>query len=244
VHDVAACNQIMDERYNLLIGGFVLTPRAVYQDATQKQLFDRFPNVMVTTHDTAISGERVAIAFTQHAASPRMNAKAAWSGVALFRSENGKLTHCFAEEDYFSRRSQLATGHASKVPSPAVDPWIIDVQSPVLKSESLVIEWLKSGESGGDVIWDDVQSAAPGAFKIVDAKSISINELFSAGSKVAFHVNVDGIYAGGIEGIPESLEGAECSMAMAGLVVVENEKVAAGRVIRDRLGLQRALTGS
>ena len=70
--------------------------------------------------------------------------------------------------------------------------------------------------------------------------AVELDDIFSAGSRVAFHGTRRGRYGGGLEGL-EDREGADAELHFAGLVDVAGGAVAGGRVVRDRLGLSRAL---
>lgn len=80
--------------------------------------------------------------------------------------------------------------------------------------------------------------AADGRFapSPIEVHSVEINDLFSAGNRVAFHLNQKGTYTGGIPRAAESLRGAETTLCCVGFVRVVDGTVTEARVITDRLG--------
>lgn len=234
------CEQILAPEYALLIGGFLLGPRTTYVPATQEQ-FGRYPGLVVTTHQLVVSGDRVALWFTEHGASARHGGRmAAWSGIALFRGNGTQLTHCYAEEDYYARRRQLTAGHCNPIAPPAPAPWDAVPQPPDPAAEQVVRGWLQGADPcTGGVVFDDEPAGQP-ATGLLDVDGCAVTELFSAGEHVAFSVVQSGRYAGGLD-IPVDLVGQPMRLNVAGLVQVHGGAVVRGRVIRDRLGAARAL---
>ena len=234
----AVCPEILAPEYAILIGGFLLGPRETYIARTCEQL-DRFPGLGITIHELICTGDRVAVRFTEHGAAVRpKGGVAAWGGVALFRGDARRLVACAAEEDYLGRRRQLAEGRCDPVEAPAAAPWSVAPQRPDPDAEAVVRAWLDEGEFGG-VELDDGWTGRPTPLHLCDP-SVAIGELFSAGSRVAFHGRQTGTYGGGLDESGAEL-GAEAGHTFAGIVRVEGGAVVGGRVVRDRLGLQRAL---
>jgi hypothetical protein len=227
----------MREDYALLIGGYLLEPRDNYIAATQSQLFHRFPNIVVTTHRLIATERQVALSFTEHGQSSRPNeGGAAWSGVAMFRTDGAQLTHCFAEEDYYGRRQQLSEATPAPIPPPALDPWDTAAGDPDPAAEAVVRSWVMTGCPRDKAFISDPSG------ELVTAKELEVNEIFSVGPRVAFHMTVSGSYCGGLDIIEGERIGSTVEFAVAGLVDVEGGRVTSGFLTRDRLGLQRALT--
>lgn len=234
---VPACIEAMHENYSLLIGGYLLEPRDNYIAATQSQLFHRFPNVVVTTHSLIANECRVALSFTEHGHSSRPHESgAAWSGVALFRTDGDKLTHCFAEEDYYGRRQQLADATPDSIAPPALDPWDTAAGDPDPAAEAVVCSWVMAGCPRNGAFVSDPSR------ELVTAKDLGVNEIFSVGPRVAFHITVSGNYCGGLDDVDARRMGSPVTLALAGLVEVEDGCVISGFLTRDRLGLIRSLT--
>jgi SnoaL-like domain len=231
-NDPSVCDEIMAPTYSISIGGFRLHGRAEYVSGTVAQL-DRFPGLGLTIHELMTSGDRVALRFTEHGAAAKLGGReAAWGGVALFRWDGRRLTECFAEEDYASRRRQLDSGECDRIEPPAPAPWNTAPEQPDPAAEDAVRRWLRIGDLSSvelDDSWLGREATVP-----LEDVTTDLDELFSAGRRVAFHGVQRGIYAHGRDRVPAPLH-------LAGLVHVEHGAVVRGRVVRDRLGLQRAL---
>lgn len=234
----AICSEILAPEYEILIGGFVLGPRETYIAGTCEQL-DRFPGLGITIHELICTGDRVAVRFTEHGAAARLEGReAAWGGVALFRGDGRRLVGCAAEEDYLARRRQLAEGRCDPVPPPAAAPWNVAPEAPNPSAEAVVRAWLQDGGFAG-VELDDGWTGRPTPLHLRDA-SVTIGELFSSGPRVAFHGRQTGTYCGGLDESGAD-PGGEAGHAFAGIARVQERGVVSGRVVRDRVGLQRRL---
>jgi SnoaL-like domain len=235
--DVQAAEQVLAPEYRIRISGTVLDGRAAYVEGGLGQI-ERFEGWTLTVHELIFNGERVAVRFTLHGADrARELRRAAWGGVAMFRTDGHQLTECFAEEDYFSRRRQLAEGRSDAIAPPGAAPWNVQPADPSPEAEATVRDWLADGRFSA-VALDD--GAAGG---LIDDPELELHELFSAGEQVAFHGRLSGSYAGGLDGC-DAPAGASAAHDFAGLVTVADGQVRGGRVIRDRLGMLRALSDS
>jgi hypothetical protein len=239
--DPSICTEILAPEYSLLIGGYQLDGRDEYVAATVNQL-SRFPGLGLTIHELICAGDRAALRFTEHGAAEKLDwRQSAWGGVALFRWDGRQLTEGFAEEDYYSRRRQLASGQCDPIEAPAPAPWntVARERDPV--AEDVVRSWLERGELTS-VELDDSWIGHDVTCHLEDV-TVELNELFSAGGSVAFHGVLRGRYVGGLEDMKDAAAGP-ASLHVAGIVSVERGEVVGGRVIRDRLGLARALSGA
>lgn len=232
------CDDILTPDYSILIGGFLLDGRDAYIEGTLGQL-DRFPGLGLTVHELIWAGGKAALRFTEHGASPRHGGNpAGWGGVALFEGDGERLHRCYAEEDYLSRRRQLAAGVPDRIEGPVAAPWNTPEGEPDAAAESVVREWLQAADFENvscDDGWLGSSVAVP-----LEGGETEVDALFSAGSKVAFHGVRRGAYAGGLDGL-DGERGAPAELHFSGLVEVAGGRVAGGRVVRDRLGLSRSL---
>ena len=234
------CEQILAPEYNLLIGGYVLGPRQDYIPATLVQL-GRYPGLVVTAHHLVCSQDRVALVFSEHGASTRLEGRAAaWSGVAIFRWDGQVLTGCMAEEDHYGRRRQLGDGRPDQVDRPMVAPWDQRAGRPDAAAEQVVRDWLAGPDLRGAPVVCDDEGTGQLATHLLEVESCRIDELFSSGDQVAFHAGQSGHYLGGLEGL-DDLVGRSAATELAGLVTVRDGRIVAGRVVRDRLGTARTL---
>lgn len=234
------CEQVLAPEYVLRIGGFLLGPRETYVPATLAQL-SRYPGLCVTTHSLVTDGTHVAIGFSEHGASARLEGRAAaWTGVSVFRFDGERLDACWAEEDYAGRRRQLASGVPDPVLPPALAPWDTEPQPPDPAAEQVVRHWLGSADlRSAPVVCDDEHLGHP-AEQLLEVTGCEEHVLFSAGDQVAFHVAQTGRYVGGLEDCDAAL-GTVAVLELAGVVTVTDGRVTGGRVVRDRLGTSRSL---
>jgi hypothetical protein len=237
--DVDACASIMAEDYSILIGGHTLAGREdAYIPGTLAQLH-RFPGLLLTVQELFTDGDRVAMRFTEHGPSEVDDmAPAAWGGIGLFWWDGERLTRNVTEEDYHSRRRQLAGRSSDPVESPAPAPWAALPVPADPAAESVVRTWLEKGSLAG-VGLDDGWTGQPTP-PLLDVTRAAVGELFSAGNRVAFQAVQTGRYLGGL---PDTAgcEGREASMSVVGMVTAGPDGTVTGRVVRDRVGLRRAV---
>lgn len=230
-HDPSVLTDIVSDDYVLKIGSVVIEGRKAYADAVMGQ-FEQFPGLVLTVHDVMGNDDRAAVRFTEHGASRVQEGRvAAWGGIAIFRSEGGRLSSTYAEEDYASRRRQLRSGVPDRVESPHPAPWDIAAEPSSREAERVVQAWLRSSPSDlppGVLIDDQSQGLDPDPFVLTSEPRI--DEIFSAGNRVAFHVT----QAGEPEG-----DGRVSTLRLAGMVTVRDGEVVSGRLVRDRLGAER-----
>lgn len=234
-HDTSVCAEIMEPGYTLRMGPHEVAGRdSRYVPAAQKQ-FTEFPGLCLTVHEIVTNGERLAMRFSEHGRSLRHDGAAAvWAGLGLYRWNGTKLLDNFVEQDYLSRRRQLASGEPAIVEAPATAPWDTVAQPPSEEAERVVREWIAA--DGGGVTVDDSPAL------LADASS-RVDDLFSAGPDVAFRVTRTGTYSGGLD-VDPSLIGLPATLHMVGLVHVADGRVAGGHVVRDRLGMVRSLSST
>lgn len=240
-HAIDVCDEIMIPEYILWMGGHRVAGRdEAYKPAALKQ-FDQFPNLGFTVHEVIANGDRLALRFSEHGASIRHHLRlAVWSGIGLYRWNGERLTECRVEQDYYSRALQLASGQPFSVESPAVDPWVIQPVAADSSAEKSARLWLADSDRrklSSAVRFDD-GSGLSEQFKF-DIDDVIVEDIFSAGDRVAFHVRFNGTYQAGIESCNQAREGV--SLFATGIVKVENGSVVGGNVVRNRLQLQRDL---
>ena len=145
------------------------------------------------------------------------------------------------EQDYFSRALQLASGVPQPLEPPAIAPWNTDAAAPDERAIRIVGDWLETGKlaSTAGVICDDGWAGAT-VCKIVEQSSITINDLFSCGSCVAFHVSQHGALIADFAKDPAQI-GRPVTVFLAGIVHVGEKRIERGRIIRNRLDLSRIL---
>ena len=243
-HDVGVVPRIMDPAYALSIGGFLLDGRdESYLPATAAQL-DQFPGLVVTVHDVVLGPDHIAMRFTEHGISVKQPGHAAaWGGVTLFRIDGGRLRQGWAEEDYFARKRQLKSGVCDPVRAPHPCAWDMPVLPPDAATDAAARAWLADpGALTGGI--DEISIAGPRFAELIAPASVTINALFSAGDRAAFHVDLAGTYAGGFPDIDRARIGSPVVLRLAGLLTVGDGGVTGVQAAADRLGLHRSLLGT
>lgn len=239
-HDTQAVEWVMDPAYKLSIGGHVFDGRDdQYLPATAAQL-DQFPGLTVTVHDTILGVDGVAMRFTEHGASVRDDGRvAAWRGITVFRLAGERLSHGWAEEDYFARKRQLKSGLPDAVAAPALAPWDQPVLPPDPATEAIVRDWLPGMLRAAAV--EPVLVDGPDFAALVEIDTLTISHMFTAGPRAAAHVESHGRYAGGFVDIDRALIGEPVILRLAAIFYVADGTVSRAQVSGDRLGLHRHL---
>ena len=241
-HDQAETAKIMEPDYHLRMGPYDVVGRdTAYYAATRKQM-DQFPGLGLTVHEVWTSGERLMMRFSEHGASNRHDgALTAWGGIGLYRWNGDRLVSNSVEQDYFSRARQMKTRAPNPVEGPAIAPWDTAADAPDAAAEATVRAWLEAGQLARTpgVLCDDAWTGAE-VEAVVDQDEIILNDMFSAGSHIGFHATQIGALLADFA--PTKAEvGRKVELHMAGIVHVMDGVVTSGRIIRNRLDLQRTL---
>lgn len=236
-HDFAVSDRIMADDYVLHMGPLAIRGRhEEYQPATQRQ-YEQFPGLGFTVHRFVSNGERAAFHFTEHGLSVRAGREAAWQGISLYRWNHEVLTECRVEQDYYSRRRQLADGIPEEVLPPARDPWTGSDHPADHVTEARVRAWLAGPEWRSDPgVRHDDGSERP----VIEKQTTEVLDLFSARNTVAFHAVVRGSYAGGLA-TDDGLLGREADLYVSGIVDVDPQGSVTGAVVTDRLSMLRRM---
>ncbi|MGH3630791.1 MAG: ester cyclase [Sciscionella sp.] len=237
-HDTSVCAEIMEPDYTLRMGAHVVSGRDdAYIPASRKQ-FAQFPGLGLTVHELVSNGDRLAMRFSEHGASRRHGgAMAIWTGLGLYRWNGRKLVDNYVEQDYLSRRRQLSGTGPDIAQPPALAPWDTVAIDADPTAERTVRCWIDGGLAGDRVAWDDGDTTA----LLTDPRS-HVDDLFSAGDRVAFRLTQRGRYAGGLDQVAGAPVDTPSVLHLVGLVRVAGSRVNGGWIVRDRLGLAKALT--
>jgi predicted ester cyclase len=244
-HDPGAAEAIMEPDYSLSIGGHLFAGRDQgYLPVTMAQL-DQFPGLCVTVHDTVIGPDAAAMRFTEHGASTRHGGHlSTWGGITLFRIRNGRLHRGWAEEDYFARKRQLSAGVCDIIKAPHPAPWDAPCEHADPEVEALARAWLSDPASWSDMARiDEISAEGPRFAEIARIEAVTINQLFSAGNRGAFHLTCSAAYSSGFEDIDPGRTGQSVSLRLAGIFDVAGGQISRVQVTADRLGLHRSLMG-
>jgi hypothetical protein len=248
-HDLTAVSRIMAPDYCLSIGGHTLDGRdSQYLPPTAAQI-EQFPGLCVTVHDVMYGEDAIAMQFTEHGRSSRHDFRGAtWRGISLFRTDGERMRWGWAEEDYFARKSQLASGVCDAVDPPHATPWDVQPELPDAGVEEVARDWLRRPEKIADIPhahW--ISKVDPLPEKLIDfntVEKVEIDTLFSAANRVAFHLAYHGSYAGGFSDIDSGAVGEPTILRAAGMLTIRRGEVVDARITTDRLGFYRSLLKS
>jgi predicted ester cyclase len=245
-HDLTEVTRIMEPDYCLTIGGHVFDGRdQAYLPATAAQL-EQFPGLCVTVHDVILGPDVVAMRFTEHGVSRKHNGRAAaWGGITMFSMCNGRFRQGLAEEDYFARKRQLATGNCDPVKAPHRAPWDVAVESPNDAAAYIARTWLEDPRAITDTDnIEEICSAGPSFAQLIAVDEFRVEQMFTAGERVAFRVVGHGNYAGGFTDIDRARVGRRIALSVAGILSVRAGQVTDVQIAFDRLGLHRLLSSN
>lgn len=246
LQDFDACDSIMVPGYTLHMGTHDLSGRdSHYKPATQRQ-FEQFPGLCLTINEIITNGDRLCLRFSEHGASRRHQGRTAtWSGVGLYHWDGERLLENFVEQDYWARRLQLASGRPAAVEPPAIAPWDTQPQPANADHEALARRFIDAGGllAANGLVFDDQwhpASATP-ATEVLAPTHAEINDLFSAGDRVCFHVTQHGRLQADFAQGEAGRIGEPVFVHIAGALRIEQGRVVGGRAVRDRIGLFRRL---
>jgi predicted ester cyclase len=239
--DVGLIEEIMAPEYRITIAGEMLD-RDAYRRMVEGA-YAHFPDLKLVVHDLFTNGERLAMRFSEHATSPGHGGRrAAWSGISLYRRTTAyRLTECLVEQDFYGRRSQLAAGVSDPMDKPMDRPWSVRSQPPQPGAEETVRAWVSAGmrtPSGVFVVDDSRHRDGPA---VLSDPVWAVDDLFSAGDKVAARLTASGMYSGGLFGISDDAIGIEVELAATCIALTSAGTVTNAWLVTDRFGLQQRL---
>ena len=243
-HDQSVCDEIMHPDYVVHISQADLPRDLLYKPAVTG-VFERFPGLGLVVHEFVTNGDRLAMRFSEHGAAPSEGGRyAAWGGIGVYSWNGEQLTENFVEQDFAAQHAQLAGSHApAPLEPPHLDPWVGTTAEPA-DPETLKIArgWLERGDlrDAAEVVIDSswYEELAPSPIAV---ESVVINDIFSAGDRVAFHVSQTGRYTGGLPDVDEARKADTARLDCAGFARVADGCVKSARVITDRMGTARVI---
>lgn len=237
-HDATAARAFCAPGYTLRIGDVVFAGRDDAWLPAVDQQFAAWPGLGMTVHHTLCGDGWAAVWFSEHGASG--GRAAAWSGVAIYEAADGQLQGCVAQEDYFTRRRQVKSGVTDPVDPPAVAPWDATPTPASPGMVGVVRNWLAGHwpkTTGAVACDDDHITGHPLEFAVTGCSGALWH---TSGDWVAFHTRQHGTYLGGLPGVDGP---RHATLDVNGMLRVQDGRVVAGRVIRDRMGLWSRLRG-
>lgn len=247
-HNQSVCDEIMADDYTVTISG-----RALGMDEYRRAVsaaYERYPTLMLSTHELLLSGDRLAMRFSEHGATAQPpKSVAVWQGISLYRWDGDRLKSCRVEQDFLGRDAQGSTGTAAQLEAPHPDPWATTRELPRdREAESLIRRWISDmADAPSEAIGDERTSLlefGSSAQPLLVEQEVSIDELFSAGSSVAAAITITGSYDGGLAELDDSIRGAVGVMPATLIADVEGGSIREVKMVRDRWGLVRRLRSS
>lgn len=225
-HDQSIYPELFTEDYKVHISGVTLVRDESYGPAVS-QLFDAAPGLGLVVHELVLNGDRLCMRFSEHASMPRPDGSRAlscWPGIGLYRWNGSRLTENHVEQDFLGRRRQIRSGVADPLEPPHLDPWMTTEPVPAdPAAEEAARAFVERGQlhEAATVILDDVAGAD--ARLVVEPTSVTINDLFSAGDRVAVHASFHGEYRGGLDDLPADAVGRPAELHVAVLLRVDGD---------------------
>lgn len=244
--DFSVLPEIMAADYTLYTSGLTISGRDTdYQAAVAKQLA-QFPDLVFSIHELFVCGDQIGVRFSEHGASTKhAGSRAAWTNIAIYEVQQGRLARCTIEQDFYSRQRQLSSGHPIAIDPPALAPWDKSRCEHDPTAEAVVRDWLASGEWLDDpnIQIDDARSTGV-TDRIIAGGTTNIDKIIAAQGTVAFHGEHQGPIADDVVRLTNTSTTPIETIYLSGLVTVKGSRVASGNIIRSRLGLYRKLNGA
>lgn len=220
-HDQTLYDELMEPDYVVHINGMDLVRSTTYS-ASVEQLFSVAPGLGLVVHEFVLNGDRLCMHFSEHGAMPGPGGRsglACWRGIGLYKWNGRRLTENHVEQDYAAMQAQLASGAPHPLRPPHLDPWTTtEPVAPDPDAEALVRAWLERGDltDAASVEIDDMRTGAPYQ-PLLDVGSMTVNDLFSAGPAVPFHITYHGTYRGGLGEQLEEHVGRSADLTVVGI---------------------------
>ncbi|MGE2817615.1 hypothetical protein ACQI5H_21110 [Mycobacterium heidelbergense] len=236
-HDQSLCPQIMEPDYVVHINGLALVRSTTYAEAV-RQIFDAAPGLGIAVHEFVLNGERLCMHFSEHAAMPAGESRAltCWRGIGLYKWNGTRLTENYVEQDYFAMRAQIASGQPHPLIPPHIDPWTSTEAVPAdPDAEKTVRTWLENGDLAAAPVHEIDDERTGATYEpVLDPRDVVVNDLFSAGDDVPFHVTIRGPYRGGLGAGAEQFVGKPAALHAAGIAHVADGAVASVKAVTAR----------
>jgi hypothetical protein len=246
-HDQSLYDEIMEPDYVVHINGIDLVRSTTYSQAVTA-IFGAAPGLGLVVHELVLNGDRLCMHFSEHASMPTGGGRAltCWRGIGLYKWNGRRLTENHVEQDYLAMRAQLASGEPHPLPPPHIDPWMTTEPVPAdPAAEAVVRAWLDRGDLADAARYEIDDTRTGVAYEpILEPTSVVVNDLFSAGSEVPFHVTMSGRYRGGLGDAAAGHLGDPARLHVAGTARVDGGAVASVRAVTARLQTLGELTST
>ncbi len=183
-HDIAVARELMHPDYRFTMGGATLNLEAYL--AMVDGALGHFTDLRLVVNEFVVGPERLAMAFTETASSPRRGRYASWRGVSLYTFHpDGRLLAVTVQQDFWGRRLQLR-GKASEVEAGLTDSrvWDTPIREPDPSAHSALLEALGSLPSA-DVVYDNGDGLAVSPHRVIVRDTILAGDRFAAAIEFA-----------------------------------------------------------
>ena len=233
-HDTSWIPKIMTEDYTVNICGYSLERSETYIQSVEG-LFSTAPGLGLTVHQMYCNGDRLAMRFSEHAAfSDQGGKRATWRGYSTYTWDKNRLTKCWVEQDFYSRARQFERGQPHTPGAPAVDPWATAIAPEDGEALAVGRQWLEKFDLSQIAQINVDDNAETDGWRLeVQPDAVQINDVFSAGRHVPFHVTLSGPTAQDTR--------REARMAVCGvLTIAGDQSVDRIQAVTDRFTVLRA----
>jgi len=240
-HDISQIETIMSDDYRITVSGRTMG-LAQYRDAVIAA-FRRYPSLTLTVHEIMMSGNRLAMRFSEHGALDGQGGEVSvWGGISLYQWDGERLLSCRVEQDFLGRDEQGVTGVTAPLEPPHPDPWAATLSETAnVLNEQLVRGWLMEYAKSPDEAGRFVRFLETGpARPVLDPLTVEVEDIFSAGDRVAVSVTFRGEYCGGLQ-VDSAAVGMPGELPANLIATVDEGDLIAVSMVRDRWGLARRL---
>jgi hypothetical protein len=245
-HDQSLYDEIMEPDYVVHISGFDLPREPLYRQAVT-DIFGRAPGLGLVVHEFVLNGDRLCMRFSEHGAMPAGDGTtrrlACWRGIGLYKWNGKRLTENYVEQDYLSAHRQLQSGEPHELDPIHLDPWMsTEAVAPDPGAEDAVRAWLAKGDltNADRHRIDDSLTDGP----VIDLHEVTVDDLFSAGPRVAFHIVGRGPYRRGVDDVTDDHVGEDATLHVAGLASVDSGGgIAEVLAVTTRMTVRSQFTG-
>lgn len=237
-HDQSICAQIMEPDYVVHINGTDLVRSTTYARAVRR-VFDAAPGLGIVVHEFVLNGDRLCMHFSEHAAMPVPAGRAltCWRGIGLYKWNGNRLTENYVEQDYYAMQAQLQSGRPHALLPPHIDPWTTTQPVPPDPvAEATVRAWLDNGDLSATPVLDiDDGRTGTDYEQILHPGEVVLNDIFSAGPDVPFHVTIRGAYRSGLRADADQYTGKPATLHIAGIAHVADGAVTSVKAVTSRM---------
>lgn len=245
-HDQSVCDEIMRPDYVVHSFGRDLALTTHYTRGVE-MLFGLAPGLGLVVHELILDGDRLAMHFSEHASMPsgRGRALTCWRGIGLYTWDGERLVENWVEQDYHAMKRQISSGVPDTLKPPHLDPWMAtEVVAADESALDTVRTWLERGDLT-DAVEPEIDDSRDGFVHVpvLDISDVVIDDIFSAGPTVPFHVTLHGTYRGGLGCEYDDHIGEATAMGVSGIARVDGPVVQRLEAVTCRVQALAGLTG-